>query len=281
MTDIRSERRYKALFFTKPLQALKLEETIEFAAGLGVDGLDLVVRENFPVTPVTVRETLPAAAAAAEARSLEIGMVTVPGEMTSPGDPLLLDIIEACGESGVPYVKLGYWDYQGHDYWGQVKSIRSELAELGDIASKAGVCVLLHTHSDTIAHSAALVHNLVDGFDPEVIGVYLDTCHITMRGENFDQAFDIVGNYLKAIAVKDALRIKITDDLAMEPFHLNMEMKPLGEGCWNIPRFIDALSDRNFAGPLSYHLEYDVDENEMETCCGRDLDFLRKHNLIR
>ena len=281
MMKQQSGKTYDILYFTKPLCSLSISETIDFAVGLGVQGLDLAVRPNCPVTPENAGKTLPQAVKMAKEKSIKIGILTLPLDFTSPQNKQLINIIRVCGQAGVPFIKIGYWNYQGHDYWQQVDTIRAELEILSTYANEAGVCLLLHTHSSTIAHSAALVYNLVNGFNPDNIGVYLDTCHLTLRGENFDQAFDIVGEHLKAIAVKDALRKKIPDKIGMEPFHVNIAMKPLGKGYLNMPRFIDALNNRSFSGYLSYHLEYEDDNKKIEYYSKNDLNFLRSYNLLK
>jgi sugar phosphate isomerase/epimerase len=59
---------------------------------------------------------------------------------------------------------------------------------------------------------------------------------------------------------------------------------PVGEGMVDWKYFMNALAAGGFQGPISLHLEYDVDgetraarENNILTALHRDLQFLKKH----
>jgi sugar phosphate isomerase/epimerase len=275
-----SNQTYPLLCFTKPLQHLSSEAMVDFVADLGFSGLDLTIRETAPVTPANAEQQLPFVKERAAARGLTIGMVTLPVDCTDPKRPEWAALFRLCGRMGIPFVKLGYWNYAGEDYWQQLSDARKDLRGFEEQAKDAGVCVLVHTHGNALSQSASLMQRMIEGLDPQSVGAYLDTHHLSARGEDFDMAMDLVGPYLKMIAVKDGLRIKAGPEAMLKPFHEHIRMMPLGEGHVNFVRFVDALNRRGYKGPLTYHLEREVPNSELQSAMLGDLKFLKELKLI-
>ena len=97
------------ILFTKPLQKLSLEQLAESVASCGYDGVDLTVRPGGHVNPNHVREALPRANQALQARGLSIGLATT--GITEASDPVAEPTFAALSECGVRHAKLGYWPY--------------------------------------------------------------------------------------------------------------------------------------------------------------------------
>jgi len=269
-----SNRPYPLYCFTKPLGHLSPEELTATVADLGFDGLDLTIRDTGPVTPDNAEQLLPRVQKLAADRGLTIGMITLPIECVDPDRPEWIGLFHLCGRAGIPFMKLGYWNYDGKDYRAQLRAIRKSLAGFELLAKAAGTCALVHVHTNTIGQSASLLERMIEGFDPKAIGAYLDTHHLCARGEDFDMAMDLAGAHLKVIAVKDSLRIKPAPEFMLQPFHHHVRMVPLGEGIVNFDRFIDALNRRGYSGPLSYHLEFDVPREALRKVIRKDVEFI-------
>ena len=95
--------------------------------------------------------------------------------------------------------------------------------------------------------------NLVQGFDPAHVGIFTDVGHLTIVGEPYAMAFDIVKDYWSAIAFKDLVRQKYFRD--NQPLWA-IDVWPLGMGYGDFPTVMKLLKDLKFGGPISFHCEY-------------------------
>ena len=135
--------------FTKHLQGYDLEQTIDGIKQVGIDGADLCVRAGYPVNPDNCTAGLPAAAKRFADEGLAIAIVTAPGNFTDPTDPAAETLFAACGEAGVPAIKLGYWTWtpEGPGYRDLLDRCRAALGDYARLAEKHGVKACVHTHS--------------------------------------------------------------------------------------------------------------------------------------
>ncbi|HXG23651.1 MAG TPA: hypothetical protein VNJ09_03775, partial [Chthonomonadales bacterium] len=75
------------VFFSKLLREYDIPRLIEALRYTGVDGVDLCVRDGYPIHPGNARKALPEAAERLRASGLSIPMVTTPGDFTNPTSP--------------------------------------------------------------------------------------------------------------------------------------------------------------------------------------------------
>ena len=197
------------VMFTKHLEGLDLPGIIRGLKEAGLDGADLCVRPGYPVNPDNVKDELPRAVKAFADEGLSIPLVTTPGDFRTPDDPRAEPLYAACGECGVKLIKLGYWLFdKGDDYWKRVDEHRKHLEGFAALSRKYGVKTVVHTHSGSyMALNASAAHHLVDGFDPQEIGVYLDTGHLAICGEPMPMAISIVRKYVACFAFKDLWKL--------------------------------------------------------------------------
>jgi sugar phosphate isomerase/epimerase len=83
---------------------------------------------------------------------------------------------------------------------------RAELAWVADRAAEYGVQALVELHQGTITASASAALRLVDGCDPQHVGVIHDLGNLVVEGqEDHSSAFQLLGPYLAHVHVKNAL----------------------------------------------------------------------------
>ena len=83
---------------------------------------------------------------------------------------------------------------------------RAELAWVADRAAEYGVQALVELHQGTITASASAALRLVDGCDPNHVGVIHDLGNLVVEGqEDHSSAFQLLGPYLAHVHVKNAL----------------------------------------------------------------------------
>jgi sugar phosphate isomerase/epimerase len=94
------------------------------------------------------------------------------------------------------------------------------------------------------------VMQIMEGFDPALVGVFADVGHLSIVGEPYQMAFSIVEKYLCAIAFKDLVRKRNPDG------SWAIDVWPMGMVFGNFPQVMQLVKDMNFEGPISFHCEY-------------------------
>jgi len=241
------------VFFSKMVKDQPIPKLIDTLKLIGADGVDMTVRDGYPVNPGNVRRALPEAAKRVRDAGLAIPMVSAPTSLNDPKASYAEDLWVGCHDAGIANVKIGYWLFSGKDYWTTVDRARKQLEGFEKLSQRFGVKACLHTHSgDYAGLNASSVMHLAKGFNPAQIGVYLDPGHLAINGEPLTLAFDMARDYLSMVAVKDSLWIKGEDGKPRSAKFL-----PLGDGFVDWREMMRILLARSYEGPLSFHSEYD------------------------
>src|SRR5437660_8551080 len=135
------------IFFSKMVREQGIPRLIETLREIGADGVDLCVRDGYPVNPGNCRQELPKAAKVIRDAGLSIPMVSAPTNLIDSKSQGAQDVFRACHDSGIRDVKVGYWVYKSGDYWKQVDSARKDLEGFASLGSGLGVRADIHTHS--------------------------------------------------------------------------------------------------------------------------------------
>ncbi len=258
------------VYFTKLLQALDLAGLIAFGKEVGLDGFDLAVRPGYPVHPDNVTAELPKFVKALREAGLMIGLVTAATNLVDPDATAIRKIFDACGQAGVPAVKIGYFPYRA-PFEDSLAQARKQLKGFADLAAKTGVKACYHTHSGAmLGNNAAGVFRLVQDFDPHHVGVFLDTGHTAVNGGPIRMELDIVRPWLSLIAIKDMAWEKKKDAWQ---YHV----VPAGDGIVHWDEFAQGVKDVKFNGTISLHGEYETKTlAERKELAKKELAFLRQ-----
>lgn len=258
------------VFFSKMVREQSLDELCESLQFIGVDGVDLCVRPGYPVNPENVREMLPVAQKKLESAGLAIGMVTTPGDFLDPTTAESEAIFAACGECGVKPIKLGYWQYKGH-YWAEVSGIRKALEGFSKLGEKHGVKACYHTHSGNChGMNTAMLMHLIQGFNPDHIGGYLDAGHLLVCGEPPTVALDMVGEYLTMMAFKDVRWVQEDGKPATREF------LAVGDGMVDWDAWMTGLLKQDLPGPVTFHSEFHAENaRALLDRTKKDVQFIR------
>jgi sugar phosphate isomerase/epimerase len=90
------------------------------------------------------------------------------------------------------------------EYRALFAAARADLAWVADRAAHHGVKALIELHHETITPSASAALRLVDGLDPESIGVIHDLGNLVIEGqERHESAFELLGPYLAHVHIKN------------------------------------------------------------------------------
>ncbi len=274
----------KLLMFTKHLQDLPLEKMADVVRDLGFDGLDVTTRTGGTIAPENVRDDLPRVAEICGGRGLEIGMLTT--EITAADYDHAESIFQAASDAGIRFLKLGYYRYgKFGELSKQLDEIRGRLEGLAPMARRYGVTACVHIHSgDFIPPSGEILYLLLQGFDADEIGAYVDPGHMTIEGgvEAWKMGLDLLAKQIRIVAIKDFGWITQNDPSLGKPAWLS-KLVPLSEGVVRWPEVLWCLGEIEFDGYLSVHSEYqgaqsfqDMTTEEVIDQTRRDLEYLQE-----
>lgn len=182
--------------FVKPWKHLSLREVAQFAAELGVTGIELPVRPGFAVTPENASVELPIAQALFKDHGLKIRSVA------GPIDPVL---IEAAGEAGVELLRTMPAIEPGERYLAAEMRWRRVYGAVLPILRDAGVRLAVQQHAGAYVSSAAGVRRLVEDFPAEQVGVVWDPAHCAYSGELPAYALDLLHDHLCMVNLKNGI----------------------------------------------------------------------------
>ena len=243
------------IMFAKHLKSLAIPELVKRAKQFGIDGYDWPVRPGYAVNPQNVATALPEFARAMQSEGMTVPMCTADGFLSNPEEPTVEPTLAAMGATGAKYFKIGYDKFvSDRPYWQQVDEARARLEKWQALGRKHGVMVCCHTHSGPyLGCNASAVMHLVRGFDPRIVGAYLDAGHLSIAGEPFPMACAIAGDHLKIVGVKDLRKVwGERDGKAV----VQIEAVPKGKGLTDPALVFGTLVRLGFDGPVTIHIEY-------------------------
>lgn len=265
------------ILFSKLLPGLAPRDLAREVKSLGFAGIDLTVRPKGHVEPARAAADLPAAHHAITAEGLSVPMITT--ALVSASDPTARPILETAARLKVPYFKTGYWRYQFADVRAELAKAGSELRGLAELARASGIQLGFHNHSGSYIGAPVWdAASILEPLDPAWAGHYFDIHHAVVEGgaEGWRIATQFVAPRLKMIAVKDFYWERGKNG------KWGVHDCPLGEGMVNWPAYASLLARAGFKGPVSVHIEYDIEgateaikQERALAAAARDLAFIR------
>ena len=188
--------------FTKPWTD-PLPELADKLAALGVDGVELAVRPGYQVTPETAATGLKGAARILGERGLRIlSIASVADEPT----------IAACGEAGVPLIRIMAPIDIDLGYIGSVTKLQRELDALVPALERHQVAIGVQNHYGFFVGSAVGLLHLLQPFDPRQVCAVLDMAHCAVDGEPVAMAVDILKDRLNGLVnFKSAYHARVSN----------------------------------------------------------------------
>ena len=115
-------------------------------------------------------------------------------------------VLEAARHAGAAMIRLGVPGYDRSRPLGELlEEGRAYLREAQQLCRKYGIKGVVEIHHGTIAASASGARRLVEGLDPEWVGVLFDPGNMIHEGvENYRLALEALGPYLAHVHVKNA-----------------------------------------------------------------------------
>ena len=239
--------------FSKHLQFLDFPALAKTCRELGLDGVDLTVRQGGHVRPEQVARELPEAVDAIRAEGLEVPMITT--QFKSGGDEHLHQVLETARQCGITYFRVGGHQYTtGRPVTEQIAAFTEEIRGLVSEAEETGLVAGYHNHSGkTISARPSGICTVCT--KPTARATW---ARILMWAMPPWRARTRLGNYGTA----DGALVRM---MAVKDFVFSGNTPagcPWARGCRysGVPRHFPEQA--GFAGPVSLHFEYKIRDHD-------------------
>ncbi|XAS68728.1 sugar phosphate isomerase/epimerase family protein [Micrococcaceae bacterium Sec5.7] len=166
------------------------------------------------------------------------------------------------GPSGTPYPVL-------------FDSARRDFEWVAERAAHHGVKALVELHHRTITASASSARRLLEGLDPRHVGVIHDLGNLLIEGqEDYLPAFELLGDYLAHIHVKNAVWVRQDEPDASGAAVYQNEWAPLQSGQGSVLEYFKALASFGYDGWVTVE-DFSTELPLKERTAG-NLDYLRR-----
>ncbi len=237
---------WKFCAFEKPLLFLNYEETADFFAELGFDGIEAAVRPGGHVLPERVEEDLPRFVEALKKRGLEITVLT--SAIGSATQPHAEKTLRTAAKLGIKRYRMDWFRYDlQKPIPPQLEALRPQLAELAAFNRSLGLTGLYQNHAGATMVGASLwdIFNLLRDQDSKDMALAFDIRHATVEaGQSWPTVFQLVKSHIGVAYFKD---FAWDGDKTRNV--------PLGEGRVD-QKYGGMLKASGFTGPISLHVEY-------------------------
>ncbi|MBI2426141.1 MAG: sugar phosphate isomerase/epimerase [Candidatus Hydrogenedentes bacterium] len=218
---------------------------------LKLDGVDLTVRPGGHVLPERVKADLPEAVRVIRGEGLEVPMITT--ALNDGQDETAQPILETAASLGIPYFRMGGQQYvDGSPALDQLKAFTDSVRRLIAIADAVGITAGYHNHSGAGNVGGALwdLREMIETINSPRFGSNFDVGHSVAEGAYgaWKLNTEVMAPHVKMMAVKD---------FAWK--NNKPAWGPLGEGVVPLVEQLRIVRAAGFAGPISIHVEYDVD----------------------
>lgn len=155
---------------------------------------------------------------------------------------------------GAPSIRIGVPGYNRTKTYGELyKETRTYMEGVQELGASYGVKALVEMHMNMIAPSAGLARRLVEGFDPERIGVIFDPGNMVYEGyEQYRMGLEVLNEYLAHVHVKNAIWEPNPNRNGIADPAWRTVSAPMREGFANWPQVIADLKSIGYDGWLSF-----------------------------
>jgi sugar phosphate isomerase/epimerase len=163
--------------------------------------------------------------------------------------PAVERILAVTARLGAQRVRVSVPPFEpGRDYRDVFDGLRRDFVWVSQRAAEHGVKALVELHHRTPIASASSALRLLDGLDPDTVGVIHDLGNLLIEGqEDHLAAFQLLGPYLAHVHVKNALwrPVETGPDGSVRWDH---EWAPLRTGQADVGAYLHDLQDHGYDG---------------------------------
>lgn len=272
--------------FSKHFHWAPIPEMAAMAKDLGLDAIDLTVRQGGHVEPERVDQDLPRAQEQIRAAGLELAMITT--DIRDLRTPFAEPVLRTAARLGITRYRWNNFTWkQGVPLPDQLDEIKPRVRELAAFNQELGLTAMYHNHSGSgrVGEAVWDLWMLVSDFSGDQVGMNFDVAHATIEGGlgGWGHSWELMREYVRGVAIKDFQWARNSKgDWAVR-------WMPLGEGMTPLKKFAGLVKQSGFRGPVQLHCEYpelgsaahgaktlDLPKAEVLSRIGRDLKVWRE-----
>jgi len=243
---------YDITVFTKPWnKEVALEDLGKKMKSIGVDGVELPVRNGYQVEPDDIEKGLPEAKKILADQGIKIGSVAGGVDERT---------INAMGESGISILRICQGVNLANGYMEGEKEIRARWDELIPTLDKAGVNIGVQNHCGNMVCNAMTIMHLIEGYDPKHISAVYDPAHCGLDGEPEVMGLDICWSHLSLVNLKSAYWYQ-RNGLDEPEAVWGICWSTCHHALFSWGRLVNELNRRGYQGDICLPAEYTASEN--------------------
>ncbi len=171
---------------------------------VGLDTVNVVVRDGFPVSNANFVQELPRYVARLREQGLAVHYCTwgvMPEEAaTSDGQ----DRLRALADSGITDFRMGYFQIKEGNPGKSLDAARRGLATMAEAAGRHGLRAIYQVHHHTLVVAPSTAYHLVNDLDPAHLGVMIDPGNQAYEGhERPELTIGLLDRHIAAVGIKD------------------------------------------------------------------------------
>jgi L-ribulose-5-phosphate 3-epimerase len=240
-------------FFTKALQWLPLSDVAKVTQDLGFTGVDLPVRSNGFFDIDEIKTKLPSVVRDCANLGMEIPVLTT--DMTLAKKENWEEFLKTLAGEGILNYRMGYLPFTSKNIMGELKSLNGQMKPIADLHARYGVCGHYQNHAgNRIGGSVWEIYHLLDGINPDQVGIQFDLRHATVEGyQSYETVFHLVSDKIRSFDLKDFVWGKNPRGTGEVPINVLF-----GEGNVNFRLLLEHPRFNHSTMPKIIHAEYDL-----------------------
>lgn len=242
-------------FFYPTLSTDELAITL---SDIGFDGVDILVRESAWVKPDNLLDTLPTFVKAMHGKGLKTPSVSIDWQHHEMSDKE--DIYRLFADEGVDLVRIWFQNYRGsgtfHTDW---KAARENMVILEQLGQRTGIKTLIQNHMGNLVWSAETAYFMVEGFDPDAVGIHYDPGNM-IYGEGWSdpvKVLDVLGPYLALVGIKNGGWFHVPQPESGCLLKWQPSWLPVDQGMIDYAALLHLLKSHAYSGSFVMHNFYD------------------------
>jgi len=240
----------KAIFsiFPKFFDTLSIEELAALVREVGLDTVNMVVRDGYWVTEADLAVAAPAFVKAMATAGIHVHFCAAgfsAQQMIEDETPLKI-----LADNGITAFRMGYFFAEdGETPAVAMDRARGEMEEVATICGRIGIKAVYQVHHGMLIASPSAVFYLTRDLPEEAVGVMLDPGNQGFEGfEEWYRSVPLIGTRLRAIGVKDVTITRNPSEHDKPAKGWKHEWAPIDEGLTNWHALCHALGQINFDG---------------------------------
>lgn len=209
MTDAPGE--WPIAIFEKVFEGLSYDELADAMVAIGADGVEATIRPGGHIAPAAAEEEVPKMVEAMRKRGKRI--VIAATHIARVDEPHTVSLLKTLARQGITHYRMGHYRYDlAKPLMPQLKDYAAMVKDLAELNREVGMQGLYQNHSGASPQSGYLgslawdTAFMLDGIDPDYMGIALDTRHLRMdTGSSWHTAVAACKPHIRSIYVKDGI----------------------------------------------------------------------------